>query len=99
MAGELAIMSSPRGRTQVPTALQMSMQLNDMLDQKAGQGAADAEAQRHTHTQLMLEEERRRGQDLVAEVSCQLACYAHLGMSCHMLMVCKELCTSMYSMS
>lgn len=56
------------GRTQAPSALQMSMQLGDMLEQKAYQGAANEEAHRHKHTRMLLQEERLKVKNLAAEV-------------------------------
>lgn len=70
VAGELARMSNQsNGRTHAPSAIQMSMQLGDLLEQKASQGAAAAEALRHDHTRALLQEERQKVKALSAEVS------------------------------
>ena len=69
VAGELAHMSSQsKGHTQAPSASQLILQLGDMLEQKASQGAADAEAVRHERTKNVLRLEHQTVGNLSAEV-------------------------------
>ena len=79
VAGELERMSNQsNGRTQAPSALQMSMQLGDMLEQKAYQGSAAAEAHRHDHTRMLLQKERLEVNNMTAEVCRILLRQSHL---------------------
>lgn len=86
VAGELARMSNQsNGRIQAPSALQMSMQLGDMLEQKANQVAVDAEALRHDRTKLALQEERQKVRALEAEVKLLMLLHAnYVGTRLHM---------------
>ena len=79
VAGELAHMSSQsKGHTRAPSASQMILQLGDMLEQKASQSAADAEAFRHERTKNALQLEHQAVGNLSAEV-CILLHHCCLG--------------------
>lgn len=57
------------GRTSVPSASHMRLQLDDMLDQQAAAAALDVEVRSHQHTQTLLQDEHRKLQIASAEVT------------------------------